>query len=134
MRSLERDKQWIWYCTVTGQTDLKDENGDLTGEKYYQLSKPTKYKIGVSATVGNPQSTPAGVSLDYTREMSTCDRKLALQEMDVLFIDIVPQLDVDGFLAVGTDGRYVTEPDYYVKKVMDTQRGSNARYGISKKA
>lgn len=132
MRSLERNKQDIWYCNVLGKTDITNSNGDCVGS-IDLLSNPTKYSIGVSATVGSPKFLSFGVNQEYSREMSCCDDDFSLNEGDLLFIDIEPQVNSDGSLSKNQDGRYTTEPDYYVKKVIKSQNSSNKRYGISKK-
>lgn len=46
-------------------------------------------------------------------------------------IDTVPQVDALGNLVL-EDGIPTTPPDYRLKKILDTQRGNLARYGIKK--
>ena len=40
MRSLERNKQTFYYALYSAVTEVKDENGDYTGEREITYSSP----------------------------------------------------------------------------------------------
>ena len=73
-----------------------------------KYGKPEMRKQTVSATSGTPEEIG-------------------------LFVDVEPKLDEEGNLVMGEDGyTLVTVPDYRLVKILDTQKGNVARYGISK--
>ena len=50
-----------------------------------------------------------------------------------VWVDKIPQIDDLGSLVMAEDGiTPVTPPDYTLKKIIDTAKGSVARYGIKK--
>ena len=133
MRSLERDKQYIWVCRSNGKTDILDEDGYKTGETIDSFSKPVRYKMGLNATIGDAHFSPYGTTQDLRREMTTCDKGLDIQIGDWVYVDIEPHLDDDGNLIVGDDGSVTLEADYYVTSVMKSQKGHVFRYGITRR-
>ena len=124
MRGLKRQKQNVYWSKVT--EILNDIN---TVTKY---SKPELHNFSVSATAGTPEEISSGIVPDYDRYITSFDREFRPQEGDVFWIDTVPELDYAGDLIL-TDSVPTIMPDYRLKKILDTQRGNIARYGISKK-
>lgn len=50
-----------------------------------------------------------------------------------VFVDVEPELDETGNLVMEEDGYTpVTPPDYRLVEILDTKKGSVAKYGISK--
>lgn len=132
MLSLKRQQQKVWV-TVATKKEI-EQDGLPTGEFFNYLTKPEMYKLSVSATAGNPQVLEAGVVIDYDREITSFNKKLKLNVGDLLFIDVIPEIDNEGELVLSDDNMTpVTPPDYIVKKVLDTQVSNVARYGIEKR-
>lgn len=123
MRGLKRQKQTVYWSKVT--EILNDIN---TVTKY---SKPELRNFSVSATAGTPEEISSGIVPDYDRYITSFDREFRPQEGDVFWIDTVPELDYAGDLIL-TDSVPTIMPDYRLKKILDTQRGNIARYGISR--
>lgn len=123
MRGLKRQKQNVYWSKVT--EILNDIN---TVTKY---SKPELHNFSVSATAGTPEEISSGIVPDYDRYITSFDREFRPQEGDVFWIDTVPELDYAGDLIL-TDSVPTITPDYRLKKILDTQRGNIARYGISR--
>lgn len=125
MRSIQRQIQDIWFC----QAEEVQDGIDLL-KKY---SKPEKHRFSVSATSGQIYGYGAGLVLNYDRYITSYERDFHPTEGTSVFIDVVPQLDENGELVLNEDGiTPVTPPDYTISKILDTQRGTVARYGISK--
>lgn len=144
MRSPVRLLQDIWFCNVLEV----NEGIDLT--KAY--SKPVKKRFRVSWTMGYVRGNSIGWDLLYDRYIDCYDRSFRPPEGTMCFVDIKPVLDEDGNLATedvpelnldGTprldgDGnpithqRYITEPDYTIKRVLDTQKGTVARFDLAR--
>lgn len=122
MRGLKRQKQSVYWSRVTEELDGID-----TIPKY---QKPKLHFLSVSATAGTPEELSAGIMPDYDRYITNFDRSFKPQTADVFWIDCKPELNEAGELVLGEDGEPTVTPDYRLKKVLDTQRGNVARYGI----
>lgn len=122
MRSLQRRKQDIWITKATRNDDRIE--GSIT------YSKPEKHRVTVSNTSGTPHELPVGIVAEYSRYFVSFDRDFHPEEGDMVFVDVVPELGPDGNLLVGQDGVPTTSPDYVVSHIMNTARGTIARYGI----
>ncbi len=102
MRTLERNKQTVYYANLLRATPIVDEYGNETGQVRTQYTKPVELKISVSAARGETYLRQFGESLEYDRVLISSDLDLPITESSVLWID---QLDL-------------TKPhDYVVKKV-----------------
>lgn len=123
MRGLKRQKQIVYWSKVS------EELSDIDTITVY--TKPNMYKLSVSATAGTPEELSAGIVPDYDRYITSFERDFKPEEGDVFWVDAVPKLDKDGNLVLKDDIPAVM-PDYRLKKILDTQRGNVARYGITK--
>lgn len=127
MRSPNRIRQAVW-CSVLRET----LDGIDTIEKY---DPPKKYYMAVSATGGTPDEIAAGLVPEYDRYITCYDKRgtrfrgEAVEGM-ALWIDRVPELDENGELTLKDNGEPNTPPDYTLKRILDTQKGLVARYGI----
>lgn len=122
MRGLKRQKQSVYWSRVTEELD-----GINTIPKY---QKPELHFLSVSATAGTPEELSAGIMPDYDRYITNFDRAFQPETADVFWIDCKPELDDSGELILDEDGVPTVPPDYRLKKVLDTQKGNVARYGI----
>ena len=128
MRSRGRDRQKIWFVTVTDKKvgiDTVQEYNDPVVEK----------KMVVSSGTGQPGQVSAGLVVDYDREITSYDKTLrgVMREGDAVFVDVEPQLNDDGTLTMGDDGYTpVTPPDYRISAIFSTQKGDVDVFGIKK--
>ena len=122
MRGLKRQKQTVYWSRVIEELDGID-----TVPRY---QKPELHFLSVSATAGTPEELSAGIMPDYDRYITNFDRSFKSQTADVFWIDCKPELTESGELVLGEDGEPTVPPDYRLKKILDTQRGNVARYGI----
>lgn len=125
MRGLVRQKQKVYWSRITEKTERLDRI------KVYE--KPVLYSFSVSSTAGTPEEIAAGIVPDYDRYITSFNRNFHPQEADIFWIDRIPQISEDGSLILNKDGEPTVLPDYTLKKILDTQKGNIARYGISKK-
>jgi len=109
MRSLEINKQTIYYALYIGDVPVLDADGNETGQTKAGYGKPIKFRIRVSGSKGDSENNAFGKSLDYDRTMNTTDHTFPIDEFSVLFIDTMPVIKEDGT----TD----TAHDYTVQKV-----------------
>ena len=125
MRSPSRLKQKIWFSKIKEVIEGID-----TVQRY---NKPIMKRFTVSATAGTPEELAAGIVPTYDRYITSYDRDFKPEEGMAVWVDKIPQLDDSGNLVMADDGiTPVTPPDYTLKKIIDTAKGSVARYGIKK--
>ena len=127
MRSLGRDRQKIWFVTVT-----EEKVGIDTVQEY---GKPIMKKMAVSSGTNMPGQVSAGLVVDYDREITSYDKSLrgVIREGDALYVDVEPQLNEDGTLTMGEDGYTpVMPPDYRISAIFSTQKGGVDVFGIKK--
>ena len=127
MRSRSRDRQKIWFSSVT-----EKKVGLDTVQEY---RKPIMKKMAISSGTGQPGQVSAGIVVDYDREITSYDKSLrgVIREGDAVFVDVKPQLNDDGTLTMGEDGYTpVTPPDYRISSIFSTQKGDVDVLGIKK--
>ena len=128
MRSRVRDRQKVWFVTVTEKK--------VGIDTIYEYNDPViKKKMSVSSGTGQPGQVSAGLVVDYDREITSYDKSLrgVIREGDAVFIDVEPQLNEDGTLTMDEDGYTpVTPPDYRISAIFSTQKGDVDVYGIKK--
>ena len=129
MRSRGRDRQKIWFVTVTEKKvgiDTVQEYNDPVVEK----------KMVVSSGTNMPGQVSAGLVVDYDREVVAFKHdglRGVIREGDAVFVDVEPQLNDDGTLTMGEDGYMpVTPPDYRISAIFSTQKGDVDVFGIKK--
>lgn len=102
MRSVQRNKQRIYYSLLIGSEEVTDEYGNVTGEFKLLYSTPQPLKINIGTPKGTIELERFGLNDDYTRVLATTD-------MDC-------PIAVDTILWVGVD---TTEPyNFVVKKIL----------------
>ena len=127
MRSIRKRKQYIWITTAS--------QDDSHIQQITVYTKPERHKVTVSNTSGTPHELPVGIVAEYSRYFISYDRDFNPKEGDLIFVDKVPELDVNGYLAINPETNKVyTEPDYVLSHIMNTAKGTIARYGIKKVA
>lgn len=125
MRSPSRLKQRVWFSKITEDSSSIDP--------VITYSKPIMKRFTVSATAGTPEEISAGIVPTYDRYITSFDRNFKPEEGMAVWADKIPQLDDSGNLVMADDGiTPATPPDYTLKKIIDTAKGSVARYGIKK--
>lgn len=125
MRSLSRQKQKTWFAKLQEKLDGIDT--------IVSYSKPEMYLFTVSYSAGTPGEISAGIVPDYDKTIVSYDRTFKPEEGMVIWVDVAPELDEEGNLIMGEDGiTPITPPDYVLKRIIDTQKGIVARYGIAK--
>ena len=128
MRSRGRDRQKIWFVTVTEKK--------VGIDTVYEYNDPViKKKMSVSSGTGQPGQVSAGLVVDYDREIISYDKSFrgVIREGDAVFVDVEPQLNDDGTLTMGEDGYTpVTSPDYRISAIFSTQKGDVDVYGIKR--
>lgn len=108
MRCAMRNKTSFYYALYTGQKEIIDDYGNVTGEYSVQYSNPIKILGNVSAAQGETQSRQFGESETYDKVIVLDDPNTPIDEYSILWVDTRPEL---------VDGVTTTPHDYIVKKV-----------------
>lgn len=108
MRCVMRNKTSFYYALYTGQKEIIDEYGNVTGEYSVQYSNPIKILGNVSAAQGETQSRQFGESETYDKVIVLDNPNTPIDEYSILWVDTRPEL---------VDGVTTTPHDYIVKKV-----------------
>ena len=122
MRGLKRNKVELWYqlydtnipvyeTDLDGNSVLDPVTGKplLTGECTAGYKKPVLFKANISPARSEASTDPFGVDVKYDKAICSCDLKLQIDELTVLFVDKEP--------LYGADGTLINEADYKVVKV-----------------
>ena len=124
MRSLIRQTQAIWFSVKSmGFTGIDETS---------TFSKPEMHRFTVSATGSTPEDYAAGIVPDYDRYITSFDRNFQPIEGMQCWVDVTPELNNDGTLKMTNDGEPTVQPDYTLKRKVDTKMGTVARYLIKK--
>ena len=125
MRNATRRKQDIWFVT-------RDKDDSSVDPKYV-YGKPEKHRMSVSPTSGMPTELNFGLLPTYDRYMISYDRKFHPEEGTYLYVDKTPEINNEtGELVLNENDVPTVKPDYILDRILDTQKGILARYGIRK--
>lgn len=86
MRSLDRNKQKIYYSLYSSKTPILDEYGNQTGEYETTYATPVALDINVSAARGTSDVEQFGINLNYTKSMVTNDLNCPIDETTRLWV------------------------------------------------
>lgn len=139
MRSLKKNQQKLWYSTYADQITIyeRDENGEtvydeIDGEKYPRIiaekagyNNPVSFYANISAAKGSSDSKVFGVSLDYTKTITTTDMSLPISETSLIWFETEPVIKDDGTVDESS-------ADYAVVAVARSL--NNVVYAIKKRA
>lgn len=114
MRSLRKNQQDLWYSLYSESIPVyeTDENGEIqyteiNGEKIpifieerAGYTKPVLFYANISAARGDSQMDMFGISLDYTKSISTTDMSLLIGEGSLIWQETEPKYKDDGSVDV----------------------------------
>lgn len=87
MRTLNKNKQTIYYALYIVSTELRDSNGLRTGEKEITYSTPEALKVNVSAGRGDIDLEIFGINSNYTKTFVTTDLNCPIEEDTIIWFD-----------------------------------------------
>ena len=109
MRTLNRNKTRVFYANYQGETPIKDEYGNMTGEYEISYTNPADVCANVSAARGEVTTQMFGNVESYDRVIVLDDPQFPIDMTSVLWIDTLPE--------IAEDGSTQTPHDYIVKQV-----------------
>ncbi len=139
MRSLKKNQQYLWYSTYADQITVyeHDSSGniiydEIDGEFIPRIkseragyNNPVSFYANISAAKGTSDSEVFGVSLDYTKTISTSDMTFPISETSLIWFETEPKYNVDGTVDSSS-------ADYSVVAVAKSL--NNVVYAIKKRA
>ena len=90
MRTLNRNKQKIYYALYKSSETPVDEYGDPTGEPIPTYDAPVGLRCNVSASRGNAESELFGIDLNYSKTLCVEGISCPIKEDSILWIGLVP--------------------------------------------
>ena len=94
MKLLRRNTKVYYYASYIGKTEIKDENGNLTGESELSFSPVKTVRGMLSEVTGEVIREPFGSYKDYNAVLITDDITCDIGENDVLWLTKPPLLYV----------------------------------------
>jgi hypothetical protein len=116
-----RNKRKFYYASYIGETEIADEQGNLSGEYEVSYSKPIESFGNISAAQGEMQNRQFGESERYDKVIVLDDMDAPINEHSILWVDTLPHLNEDG----STD----TPHDYVVRCVARGPNGVSIAIG-----
>ena len=95
MRTLNRNKQTIYYALYKGNTEITDSYGDPTGESVATYDTPVKLRCNVSASRGTADSELFGIDLNYSKTLCVEGVNCPIKEDSILWIGRTPDFKED---------------------------------------
>lgn len=90
MRTLEINKQPMWYALLTGKTEVLDEYGNHTGVFQTTYSSPVYYPVNMSESRGTVDAEAFGIEADYDRTFVTTDMSCPIREDSIIWFGADP--------------------------------------------
>ena len=139
MRSLKKNQQKLFYATYNSAITIYERDSDgniiydeIDGERFPRIiaekagySEPVSFYANISAAKGSSDSEVFGVSLDYTKTISTSDMTLPISETSLIWFETEPKYNTDGIVNSNS-------ADYSVVAVAKSL--NNVVYAIKKRA
>ena len=114
-RMMFRNKQPFWYALYDQSAEGTDEWGNID-KQYATYGDPVKAYGNISPANGEVVSRQFGDDDLYDRVIGPLPIDTPIDEYAVLWIDVVPELDGEGHLALKENGEVVTPHNYIVRK------------------
>ena len=123
MRTSQRNKRPVAYAFYNGVTELKDDDGNYTGEYEVIYTNPVGSLMNVSGGRGQADISLFGLTQTFSRTATTEDLETPFNTETVFWIENMPNSAVVGEAVAGlaTCGVETGEPhDYRVVAVART--------------
>lgn len=89
MRTMERNKQTVWYANCTGKEEILSD-GRRTGQYRVAYSTPVKLRANVSPARGSLSEERFGIHENYDRTIVTDQTDIDIGETSVLWVEAEP--------------------------------------------
>ena len=114
MRTLDRNKQLIYYANLIGETDVIDEYGQFTGETTTEYSEPMPLRVNVSPARGEASIELFGTDLNYSKTIVT-DKDYGINENSIMWVD-KPTTEPHNYIVVSV-AKSINSISYAIREV-----------------
>ena len=101
MRLNQRNKRTIYYALYTGQDELRDSDGNLTGENPPQYGEIVTARMNVSGGKGRAEIELFGIDTPFTKVAVTDDLKTPFDTDTVFWFENDPLTDEHNYRCTG---------------------------------
>lgn len=98
MRTLEINKQPLWYALCNGKTEIIDEYGNHTGTYSVTYGKPVYFPCNVTESRGTIGHEPFGLTEDYDRTIVTTDMSCPINEDTIIWFGADPLTEPHNYI------------------------------------
>lgn len=98
MRTLEINKQPMWYALYEGKEEVIDECGNHTGVYELTYSDPVLYPVNMSQSRGTADVDAFGINANYDRTFVTTDMNCPIAEDSIIWFGADPQTDPHNYV------------------------------------
>lgn len=98
MRTLEINKQPMWYALYTGKTEIIDDYGNHTGTYRLTYSEPVYYPVNMSQSRGTADVDEFGINANYDRTFVTTDMDCPIKEDSIIWFGKDPTTDPHNYV------------------------------------
>lgn len=98
MRTLEINKQDMWYALLDGKDEVIDEYGNHTGVYRLKYSAPVYYPVNMSQSRGTVDVEMFGVNANYDRTFVTTDMSCPINEESIIWFGKNPLTDPHNYV------------------------------------
>ena len=92
MRTLLRNLRTLYYCLYDHKEEIKDEDGNATGDYVIYYKPPVPLKANISTARGTVQDEVFGQNISYDKVVMCEDPDCPIDEDSVLFVDKLPEM------------------------------------------
>lgn len=96
MRNLEINKKTFYCLNYIEDVDVRDRDGNLTGEKTIKYTKPFKVHANLSGARGSSQAEIFGTDIHYDKTFTLTTKELEelkITENSVFFVGMKPKFE-----------------------------------------
>lgn len=90
MRTLEINKQDMWYALLDGKEEVIDEYGNHAGVFQLKYSDPVYYPVNMSESRGVASVEAFGIEADFDRTFVTTDMACPIKEDSIIWFSADP--------------------------------------------
>lgn len=98
MRTLEINKQPMWYALLKAKTEIMDEYGNHTGNYRLEYYPPVYYPVNMSQSRGTVDVDAFGIEADYDRTFVTTDMSCPIAEDSIIWFGADPDTDAHNYV------------------------------------
>ena len=101
MRTTQRDKRTIYYALYTGVTEVKDSDGNYTGEQIDSYAAPIEARMNISGGRGQAEIELFGIDNPFTRAAVTDDLETPFNTDTVFWFETDPVTEEHNYRCTG---------------------------------